>query len=181
VESGLIEPVSKSKSKERIMSSNKSAGGSSQEMTWQLTLEIASINVHLEQIRQFWARALGITSPQWMLLMAIADTDDKHGVPLNAVSKRLHIDPSFVTTQSKLLEKKGFLRRKVSSSDARVLLMSLTDKTAKHLARLAEQQQSLSEFIFEEFSDRELSDLKGKLGILKIRLEKACRKIELDL
>src|SRR6266478_5781939 len=99
------------------MSSNKSAGGSSQEMTWQLTLEIASINVHLEQIRQFWARALGITSPQWMLLMAIADTDDKRGVPLNAVSKRLHIDPSFVSTQSKLLEKKGFLRRKVSSSD----------------------------------------------------------------
>lgn len=163
------------------MSSKKSAGGSSQEMTWQLTLEIASINVHLEQLRQFWARALGITSPQWMLLMAIADTDDKHGVPLNAVSKRLHIDPSFVTTQSKLLEKKGFLRRKVSSSDARVLLVSLTDKTAKHLARLAEQQQLLSEFIFEEFSDRELSDLKGKLGTLKIRLEKACRKIELDL
>ncbi|WP_430649569.1 MarR family transcriptional regulator [Bradyrhizobium murdochi] len=36
---------------------------------------------------------------------------------------------SFVTTQSKLLEKKGFLRRKPSTSDARVVQMSLTDKT----------------------------------------------------
>src|SRR6202051_3340375 len=108
-----------------------------------------------------------------MILMALADLDDKDGVPVNVVSKMLHVDPSFVTTQSKLLEKKGFIRRKASSEDARIVKMSLTDKTYKHLASLAAQQESLNEFIFAEFSASEMDELAGKLATLKKRLEKA--------
>lgn len=157
-----------------------SSAAKNQEMVRRFAWEIASISVHLEDIRQFWARTLGITGPQWMVLTAIADLDKEQGVAVNAVSKMLHVDPSFVTTQSKLLEKKGLLRRKPSPSDARVVLMSLTDKTSKHLASLAEHQESLAEFVFEEFSDRELTDLIGKLSGLKNRLEKACVKVALD-
>jgi len=151
-----------------------------QDLVRRFIWEIASINVHLEELRQFWARALGISGPQWMILMALADLDKDDGVPVNVVSKMLHVDPSFVTTQSKLLEQGGFLRRKTSASDARVVQMSLTDKTHKHLAGLAEQQKSLNEFIFEEFDDRELTEFAGKLTALKNRLEKARLKIALD-
>ena len=94
--------------------------------------------------------------------------------------KMLHVDPSFVTTQSKLLEKKGFIRRKASSEDARIVKMSLTDKTYKHLAGLASQQEALNEFIFAEFSAREIDELTGKLASLKKRLEKACLKVAVD-
>ena len=151
-----------------------------QDLARQFTWEIATINVHLEELRQFWARALGISGPQWMILMALADLAKEDGVPVNVVSKMLHVDPSFVTTQSKLLEKGGFLRRRASASDARVVQMSLTEKTHKHLAGLAEQQKSLNEFIFEEFDDRQLGDFTSKLTAVKNRLEKARLKIALD-
>ena len=104
--------------------------------------------MHLEELRHFWAKTLGISGPQWMIIMALADLDKGEGVPVNAVSKLLHVDPSFVTTQSKLLEKKGFVRRKTSTEDARIVNMSLSDKTYKHLASLASQQETLNEFIF---------------------------------
>ncbi len=143
--------------------------------------EIASINVHLEELRQFWAKALGISGPQWMIVMALSDLDKDDGVPVNVVSKLLHVDPSFVTTQSKLLEKKGFLRRKPSTTDARIVQMSLTDKTRKHLAGLAAQQEALNDFIFEEFDQRDLADFTGKLAALKNRLEKARLKVALEL
>ena len=169
--------------RERSGSAKGAAAGPArnQDLVRRFIWEIASINVHLEELRQFWARALGISGPQWMILMALADLDKDDGVPVNVVSKMLHVDPSFVTTQSKLLEKGGFLRRKASASDARVVQMSLTDKTHKHLAGLAEQQKSLNEFIFEEFHDRELAEFAGKLTALKNRLEKARLKIALDL
>jgi MarR family transcriptional regulator, organic hydroperoxide resistance regulator len=142
--------------------------------------EIASISAHLEELRHFWARTLGISGPQWMIVVALSDLDQGEGVAVNVVSKMLHVDPSFVTTQSKLLEKKGFVRRKPSIEDARIVKMSLTDKTLKHLANLATQQEALNEFIFAEFSDRELADLTGKLASLKKRLEKACLKVVVD-
>src|SRR5436189_6412180 len=145
------------------------------------TWEIASINVHLQEIRYFWAKALGVSGPQWMILMALADLDQGEGVPVKVVSKMLHVDPSFVTTQSKMLEKKGFMRRKTSADDARVVQMSLTDKAYKHIAGLASQQEELNSFIFAEFNDRELSEFTGKLAALKTRPEKASRKVAMGI
>ena len=144
------------------------------------TWVIASINVHLEELRYFWAKTLGISGPQWMILMALADMDQDDGVPVNVVSKKLHVDSSFITTQSKLLEKKGFLRRKSSTEDARIVQMSLTDKTYKHLASLASQQEALNDFIFAEFNDEQLDEFTTKLSALKNRLEKACLKVVVD-
>jgi MarR family transcriptional regulator, organic hydroperoxide resistance regulator len=158
-------------------------GGSvskNQDVVRRFTWVIGSINVHLEELRYFWAKALGISGPQWMILMALMDLDQDDGVPVNAVSKKLHVDSSFVTTQSKLLEKKGFLRRKTSAEDARIVQMSLTDKTYKHLAGLASQQEALNEFIFAELSDKQLGDLTDTLTMLKTRLEKATLKVVVD-
>src|SRR6266446_10352477 len=144
------------------------------------TWVIASINVHLEELRYFWAKTLGISGPQWMILMAMADIDQNDGVPVNVVSKKLHVDSSFITTQSKLLEKKGFLRRKSSAEDARIVQMSLTDKTYKYLAGLAAQQEALNDFIFAEFNDQQLDEFTNKLSALKNRREKACLKVVVD-
>src|SRR5258705_7244624 len=141
---------------------------------------IASINVHFQEIRQFWAKALGISGPQWMILMAIADLDQDEGVSVKVVSKMLHVDSSFVTTQSKMLEKKGLMRRRTSSDDARVVQMSLTDKAYKHIASLASQQEALNDFIFAELDARQLSELTKKLLQLKVRLERASVKVAVD-
>jgi DNA-binding MarR family transcriptional regulator len=159
---------------------NESAA-KNQDIARRFAWEIAAINVHLQEIRYFWAKTLGITPPQWMILMALADLDRGEGVPVKTVSKMLHVDPSFVTTQSKMLEKKGFMRRKTSPEDARVVQMSLTDKTYKHIASLASQQEALNDFIFAEFSDRELTEFTGKLTFLKNRLEKASLKVAMDI
>ena len=156
------------------------AARKNQDVVRRFTWEIASISVHLEELRQFWARTLGVSGPQWMIIMALADLDKGEGVPVNAVSKLLHVDSSFVTTQSKLLEKKGFVRRKASTADARIVNMSLTDRTYKHLASLASQQEALNEFIFSEFTAGEVNELTVKLAALKKRLEKACMKAVVD-
>jgi DNA-binding MarR family transcriptional regulator len=155
--------------------------GKNQDVIRRLTWVIASISVHLEELRYFWGKALGVSGPQWMILMALAEIDQDDGVPVNVVSKKLHVDSSFVTTQSKLLEKKGFIRRKTSTADARIVQMSLTDKTYKQLASLASQQEALNEFIFAAFDDRELGELTDKLAALQGRLEKACMKVVLDI
>jgi DNA-binding MarR family transcriptional regulator len=154
--------------------------GKNQDTIRRFTWVIASISVYLEELRYFWAKTLGISGPQWMILMALADIDQDDGVPVNVVSKKLHVDSSFVTTQSKILEKKGFLRRKTSSEDARVVQMSLTDKTYKHLANLAAQQEALNEFIFAELNGQQLDELTHVLSNLENRLEKARLKVVVD-
>jgi DNA-binding MarR family transcriptional regulator len=147
--------------------------GKNQEVVRQFLWDIASINVHLDEIRHFWARELGISGPQWMILMAVGDLDTGNGVPVKDVSAMLHVDPSFVTTQSKILEKNGFMRRVPSRQDARVVLMSLSDKASKKIALLASRRDSLSDFVLADFDDAALQDISSQLGKLKTRLQKA--------
>jgi DNA-binding MarR family transcriptional regulator len=59
--------------------------------------------------------------------------------------------------------------------------MSLTDKSYKHIASLAAQQEELNKFIFAEFNDRELSEFTDKLTALKARLEKASLKVSMGI
>jgi DNA-binding MarR family transcriptional regulator len=175
-----IRKGSDSSSRTKRTGSNE-LGGKNHDIARQFAWEIAAINVHLQEIRYFWAKALGVSGPQWMILIALADLDQGEGVPVKVVSKMLHVDPSFVTTQSKMLEKKGFMRRKTSGDDARVVQMSLTDKSYKHIASLASQQEELNNFIFTEFSERDLSEFVGKLTALKVRLETASLKISIGI
>lgn len=142
----------------------------------QISREIASIHAHLQTIRDFWARALGVTGPQWVILTALQELDRGEGVPVNAVSNRLLVDSSFVTTQSNLLEKNGFVRRKMSQEDARVVLMSLTNKTYRGMSALVERQSELEAFIFEEFADQGLDEFLLTIMALKLRLRKAAAK-----
>ncbi len=150
-----------------------SSNGKNQEVVRQFLWDIASINVHLEEIRHFWARELGISGPQWMILMAVGDLDTGNGVPVKDVSAWLHVDPSFVTTQSKILEKNGFMRRVPSRQDARVVLMSLSDKASKKIAMLASRRDTLSDFVLADFDNEALQDITSQLNKLKSRLQKA--------
>ena len=147
--------------------------GRNQEVVRQFLWDIASINVHLDEIRHFWAKELGISGPQWMILMAVGDLDPGNGVPVKDVSAMLHVDPSFVTTQSKMLEKNGFMRRVPSRQDARVVLMSLSDKASKKIAMLASRRDTLSDFVLADFDNESLQDISSQLGKLKNRLQKA--------
>lgn len=147
----------------------------------QLAWDIASINVHLEEIRSFWAKTLGITGPQWLILMALAELDQGQGVAVKVVSARLHVDPSFITTQSKILEKKGFMRRRPSAEDGRVVQMSLTDKTYKQIESLSSRRDAVIEFVFSPFDERELKSITDKLATLKNRLEKASQMVAIDI
>jgi DNA-binding MarR family transcriptional regulator len=143
----------------------------------QFIWDVISINTHLEEIRSNWARMLDITCPQWLILMAVNDLDQGKGISVREVSTKLHVDPSFVTTQTKSLEKHGFMRRVASKEDARVVLMSLTDKAHKQIANLYSQQVVADNLVFSDFSTQTFRDLTDKLATIKERLAKAAQTI----
>jgi DNA-binding MarR family transcriptional regulator len=144
-------------------------------------LEIVAISLYLDRLHRFWAHTLGISGPQFRIIVALADADSSVGMPVMAVSRVLHVAPSFVTTQSKVLEKKGLICREQSSDDARVVNMTLTAKTKMHLADLASQQGLVDDFIFAELESGEFDVLTSKLALLKKKLEKACLNAAADL
>ena len=142
-----------------------------------LAYEIASISAYLDEVHQIWASALGLSHPQLKILMALVEGD---GASVSAVAKMIHVEPSFVTSQSKVLERKGLLYRRTSSADGRVVELSLSESICRQLKTLSEQQNALEKFIFKGFAADQTADFMTILTTLRERMEKVRHKAALD-
>lgn len=143
--------------------------------------EFVAINSHIEEISFAWAQLLGVNVHQWLVLMAIQDLDQGSGVSVGGVSAKLHTDPSIVTTQSKALEKGGWISRTPSEEDARVVLMALTTKAAEAIARIKGRRDDVKRSIFEELDDPSLIALHTTLCELTDRFLRAERRLLAEL
>ena len=140
----------------------------------QLFWSIRGINSLLGVIYDTWANRFGVTTPQLVIVFALRDFDHQgKGLPVKEVAKILKVDPTFVTTQSKLLEAKGLVSRNTYSEDARVVRLLLTDKSLKQLAALSIRQKKINDYIFSEFSEQGMQAFVTKVFALKNRMEKA--------
>lgn len=141
---------------------------------------VVSIHTHLEDIHQIWANLLGVSEPQWRILLAIDELDNGNGVPGTGISAKVHIHAAYVTIQTKSLEKAGFVRRITSTADARFVLMSLTDKARAEIAKLSMQRTALNDSIFAGLDDQALRDITDRLTVIKNNAEKAARRLAIE-
>src|SRR5881227_2376703 len=58
---------------------------------------VVEIHSQLEDIHTSWAGLLGITEPQWLILMAITELDQGRGVAGIDIANKLRVHPAFVT------------------------------------------------------------------------------------
>jgi DNA-binding MarR family transcriptional regulator len=141
-----------------------------EELFW----SIRAIHSHFEAIHGAWAECIGVSLPQFTMMLALRDYDpDRTGLPVKEVARILGVDPTFATTQSKLLETMNLISRNSSSDDARVVRLSLSDLSLKHLAALSQRQRKLNEYIYSELTERGRQAFAMKASSLKIRMEKA--------
>lgn len=93
-----------------------------------LTRHLARCCEHQDRV---FARAHGLTSTQWHVLSQLWDHD---GIPMSELAEQLRISRSTATRIVDVLEKKGFVKRRMAQSDRRQLRAWLTNKgeTAYH-------------------------------------------------
>lgn len=133
-----------------------------------LSCQIASICGLLEVIDQSWARTLGVSEVQWRIISALADLE--HGsAATDSISKTLHIKASFVTAQSKILEQKGIVRCSEPGESGEIDVR-LTDKAMKEFLDLLPSRETLNDFIFAQFTHRDLEQFANMVGSLNNRL-----------
>ncbi|MCP3477284.1 MarR family winged helix-turn-helix transcriptional regulator [Bradyrhizobium sp. CCGUVB1N3] len=143
---------------------------------------VVEIHSQLEEIHKSWAELLGITEPQWLILMAIDELDDGgQGVAGIDVANKLRIHPAFVTNQTKSLEKDGFLSRATRADDARYVLMSLTTKAQAEIAKLAKRKLALNSTMFNEFDEKTLADINVALTTIAKNARLASRLLAIDI
>ncbi|NVO18415.1 MAG: MarR family transcriptional regulator [Bacteroidetes bacterium] len=114
---------------------------------------------------------LGITYPQYLVLMVLWETD---AISVNEISQKLILNTNTITPLLKRMENLGVIERQRSGSDERKVIVELTKKGKEmQFEAAAIPEQLAAGLISEKMEIGELIDLKEKLeSIIRFLTEK---------
>jgi len=100
--------------------------------------------------------ALGITYPQYLVLMILWEKD---GVSVNEIADKLILNTNTITPLLKRMEAMGLLNREQSKSDQRKVIVSLTDKGDEMQNKAAEIPNRMMQKLEIEPNENQLEEL----------------------
>jgi DNA-binding MarR family transcriptional regulator len=132
------------------------------EVIWDL-LEVAN---RLQKFPEAFGRALGISSAQYMVLIATAHIQGTRGAGIRQLADHMHLPAPHVTTTVGRLVAAGLLAKRPNPEDRRGVLVSLTPEGRAALGRLAPFQQQVNDALFEGLSRAEFEAFAKLIGTL---------------
>jgi DNA-binding MarR family transcriptional regulator len=123
----------------RLMTESEDRGGDRKRASFREAAEVrAALQSFLRRSEQL-TRANGLTSERYQLLLFVKVAgEDGDGATVGELSRRLELAQSSVTQLVRRAEDLGLLRRELSSRDARVHYLRLTDEGERRLAAAVE-------------------------------------------
>jgi MarR family transcriptional regulator, organic hydroperoxide resistance regulator len=122
--------------------------GGSDDRFRQLVYDLLTISIRMEAAREHLARRLGVSGPQYSILMAIARLQGAHGVRVGTVAKALHVTSAFIATETGRLARLGLVSKSPNPKDRRGILLALTPRGQAELLKLGPEIRAVNDDFF---------------------------------
>jgi DNA-binding MarR family transcriptional regulator len=152
----------------------------------QFLYDFSTLGVSLEIVRSYLASLLGLTSPQYNIIMVLAN-GDSNGIGVSEVARRLHVSTAFITAEGINLESAGLIEKHRNPNDGRGVLLHLTQLGWKHVTQIAPERQKINDHLFGSLSAPDFHTLSETLASLlddfnyTVRLIKGAAPSRIDL
>ncbi len=118
-----------------------------------------AFSARLSAIRANFAKLVGLSGPQYMILVLIGHLEATHDVSVQLVAERMHLSGAFVTIETGKLLKKGLIVKKPDGNDRRRVCLSLTPKGWALLEKLAPIQRRVNDVLFGDLTREQFEEL----------------------
>jgi DNA-binding MarR family transcriptional regulator len=122
-----------------------------------------TISNRLEQVRRYLGSRVGLSGPQYNLMMAVAELQDSTGVSVGRVAEYLQVSGTFVTAETEKLVRKGYINKHHDRHDMRVSRLVIGEKGWIALSSLFPELQQVNDLFFAIDSKEEFEGLQRTL------------------
>jgi DNA-binding MarR family transcriptional regulator len=133
--------------------------GQSDHSLRRLLYDFFTVAARMDTVKQHLGGRIGISAPQYTIMMAVAELQGKTGVSVGRVGEYLHVTGTWVTMESGKLAKKGFMEKNSDSRDRRLSLLCLSPKGVKAIQSLLPEVQQINDLFFQLASRSEFERL----------------------
>jgi DNA-binding MarR family transcriptional regulator len=117
-----------------------------------LIYDLLTVTSRMAMVREYLSERMGISAPQYSLLMAIGQFQGQQGVGVTAVAKLLHVSSAFVATETGKLEQVGLLAKRTNPKDRRAVQLNLTRAGRSLIERNSAEVRALNDVFFSGLS-----------------------------
>jgi MarR family transcriptional regulator, organic hydroperoxide resistance regulator len=132
----------------------------------QLVSDLFTIAARMETVREHLARRMGLSGPQYSVLMAVARLQGRNGVAVGAVATQLHVSAAFIATETGKLQQIGLVAKRQSQKDRRSVLLSITRSGRLLIERHSEEIRVINDAFFGALSQRAFLGLSTAMAVL---------------
>jgi DNA-binding MarR family transcriptional regulator len=119
-----------------------------------LVSDLFTVSARMEIVREHLGRALGISGPQYSLIVAIAHLQGSRGISVGTVAQALHVSSAFVASETGKLVRRRFLYKRTNPLDRRVVLLSIAPAGRLRLDRLSREMRAINDVFFGSLDDK---------------------------
>jgi DNA-binding MarR family transcriptional regulator len=125
----------------------------------QLLYDFSVLGAHLEFARAYLASQLGLSSPQYNIVMIIAQYQGAMGVSVSEVAQHLHVSTAFITAEVQRLEKRGLVRKYQNPKDGRSVLLRLSATGEQKVLQIGPKRLLVNDHLFRGLSGEDFRHL----------------------
>ena len=125
----------------------------------QLLYDFSVLGAHLEFARAYLASQLDLTSPQYNIVMIIAQYQGAMGVSVSEVAQHLHVSTAFITSQVQRLEEERLVSRRQNPKDGRSVLLRLSAAGEQKVLQIGSKRLLVNDHLFRGLSGRDFHHL----------------------
>ncbi len=109
----------------------------------------------MKEIRDGLADEMGLTGPQYSILIAAAHSPDGTGVSVGEIARHLHVSGAFVTTETGKLAGRGLIVKQCAPDDRRRVLVTLSPEGRRAVRAIAPVQRAVNDAFFARIGEAE--------------------------
>jgi DNA-binding MarR family transcriptional regulator len=143
----------------------------------QFLYDFSTLGASLEIVRAYLASQLGLTTPQYNIIMVLANGNGK-GISVSEVARRLHVSKTFITAEGINLESAGIIEKHRNPDDGRGVLLHLTQLGWERVAQIGPERQKINDHLFGSLSARDFRYLAETLASLLVDFDYTVRLIK---
>ena len=132
-----------------------------------------AFSARLLAIRSGYGKLIGVTGPQYTILISIAHLSKASGVSVSGVADHLHLSGSYVTNETNKLIENGLITKTQDPDDRRRVLLELTDLGWGKFRDLSTIQSRVNDVHFGRLSRKDFVTLRRIMADLVASTDQA--------
>jgi DNA-binding MarR family transcriptional regulator len=122
-------------------------GGSDQRFRV-LVADLFTISMRMEMVREHLGRRMGISGPQYSIVVAVAHLQGHNGISVGALAQALHVSSAFIATEAGKLARRRLLLKRTNPHDRRGVLLSVAPAGRLAVDRVSAEIRTINDLFF---------------------------------